>query len=130
MNLSKLWHQIIILPDHTHAALGKVPLLATASYVMFGLLFCAWSARKGGERFSFKSALRNLFPADLYLHPSSKLDLLVFPFTVGLPIALTALGFTSLLWTGETVRSCLQGTMGASALTISSGWIATTLQFA
>jgi sterol desaturase/sphingolipid hydroxylase (fatty acid hydroxylase superfamily) len=130
MKLSNLWHRIIILPDHTHAALGKLPLLATASYVLFGLLFYTWSARKEGESFSLKRALKSLFPADLYLHPSSKLDLLVFPLTVGLPIALTAVGFTSLLWTGETVRSWLQATMGASALAISSGWVATTLQFA
>jgi sterol desaturase/sphingolipid hydroxylase (fatty acid hydroxylase superfamily) len=124
------WQHLSFIPDHTHATLGKIPLIATGSYLIFGLLFSWWAMAKSAEPFSLKGALKHLFPAHLYTHSSSKLDLFLLPFTVGLPMAVTALGYTALLWTGESVRAWLQEFSGPTALSISNPVVAIALQFA
>jgi sterol desaturase/sphingolipid hydroxylase (fatty acid hydroxylase superfamily) len=127
---TKFWQHLSILPDHTHAALGKIPLLASAGYVVFGVLFYWWAARKSEQGFSLIRAVKSLFPVELYTHPSSKVDLVLFPVTVVLPIGLTALGFTALLLTGDSVFVGLQHVFGASPFSISNAGAAIAVQFA
>jgi sterol desaturase/sphingolipid hydroxylase (fatty acid hydroxylase superfamily) len=108
---------------------GSSFLVASAGFVLIGILAYRWSASKNGDELSVRDALKLLFPADLYRHQSSKVDYWVFPLTIGLPVVLSALGFTALLFTGKSVEAWMLRVFGDSPVTIPDGWLAVALQF-
>lgn len=94
------------------------------SFMLIGILIYQWSARKNGERFSARLALRYLLPVDMYRHQSSRIDYWAAPIYLGVGF----LALSVLTLTAESVRSQLLDTFGASPISVPNGWVAVAVQ--